>query len=201
MESLKETLYKINNSLNELKDKGVIKSYTLIGAFAVSVRARPRATKDIDFLVLADEPNYFYKELTSLVTVMGYQTEFRKSELNDPIPFLIRVYDKEKNPIADFIIACREWEKEVINSSDLVSLPPQIDIPVPLEEDLVVLKIVGGNAQDIIDAQEVLKVTSNTQKGINFNRLFTLAKKAKVLKEVKQILDITGLMPLELPPY
>lgn len=146
MEGLKETLNKINNSLNELKDKGIIKSYALIGAFAVSVRARPRATKDIDFLVLADEPNYFYKELTSKVLVMGYQAEFRKDELDDPIPFLIRVYDKEKNPIADFIIACREWKKEVINSSDLISLPPQIDIPVPLEEDLVVLKIVNGNA-------------------------------------------------------
>jgi len=197
----------VNNLLSKLKDRGVIKGYTLIGAFAVSVRARPRATKDIDFLVLADDPNYFYNEINSLIGFMDYQAEFIKGELNDPIRFLIRIYDKEKNPIADFIGSYRDWEKEIINSSDLIHFPMQeadkttIDIPVPLEEDLVILKVVSGNAQDIIDAEEILKVASTTQKGINFNRLFTMAKKAKVLKKLKQILDITGLMPSELPPY
>lgn len=198
MEGLKEILAKINNLLKELKDKSIIKSYTLIGAFAVSIRARPRATKDIDFLVIADKPDYFYQELTSQIEVMGYQSEIKKGDINDPLPMVIRVYDKEENPIADFIISYRNWEKEVVNSSELVYLHTQA-IPVPLEEDLVVLKIVAGNAQDIIDAQEILKVTSHTQRGINFDRLFTLAKKAHVLKQVKQILSLTKLMPLSLP--
>lgn len=199
MESLKEILANINNLLKELKDKSVIKNYTLIGAFAVSIRARPRATKDIDFLVLAAEPDYFCKELTSRIEIMGYHSEIRKGDLNDPLPLVIRVYDKEENPMADFIIAYRGWEKEVVNSSDLVSFHTQV-IPVPLAEDLVVLKIVAGNAQDIIDAQEILKVAaSQTQKSINFTRLFNLAKKANVLKELKQILSLTKLILPELP--
>jgi len=39
-------------------------------------------------------------------------------------------------------------KKEIVNSSELIPLPPQV-VPVPLEEDLVILKIVGSNAHRI----------------------------------------------------
>ena len=184
MRNLEQELRKFTKELEKAKAKGEIEGYTLIGALAVSARAKPRATKDIDFLVSADK-SFFQEYFPAIIKSKGYKFKIFKSEPQDPISGLLRIYDKENVELVDIIPVFWKWQEEIIKNTEILNIYKNFSIPVARTEDLIILKLKAGGPQDIIDAEELLK---STNKSLDKERLSELAKRAGVNRQLKMIL-------------
>lgn len=89
--TLKRELRALGGVLERAQAEGRIRTYALIGSVAVSARARPRATQDIDFLVSAD-PVFFREILPVWLKEMGYETRVFTGGLDDPVAGLVKVH-------------------------------------------------------------------------------------------------------------
>lgn len=182
---LRKTLEQLNKFLRNLKEKKIIDNYALIGGLAISARGKPRATKDVDFLVSTELEDKFCKEVASLP---GFEAKLKKGDFGDPIHLLIRLYSEDQTAIVDLIVSHLNWQQEIINHATEVELGKE-RIPIPLAEDLVVLKLKAGSPQDLLDAGELLNTTAQKPEGINYKRLNILAKRAKVDKNLTKLLE------------
>jgi predicted nucleotidyltransferase len=186
MGRLEEVLIHVARFLENSKQEDPrLKGYALIGALAVAARGRPRATQDIDILISSDLP-YFTESLTRLADQLGGRCEIRKGDPDDPIACLARIYDKAENAFLDFLKVRWKWEEEMIESAQPVALEGKVQIPVLRTEDLVVLKLRAGNPQDLLDAEELIKVV--TLKKLDRARLSKMAKRARVDKALAKLL-------------
>jgi hypothetical protein len=143
-------LQKLNQALDlltALRADGLIGGFALIGGLAVSAWSPPRATMDVDLLVLA-EP----EKLDLLVQALceaGMQAELRRGGFADPIPFLIRADS------LDIIVATKKYEAEAVEQSIAVNIAGR-DIPVASPEFLILLKLKAGGPRNLMDVRELL---------------------------------------------
>ena len=191
MKDLEKELKRLSLALAKLQEDGKLAGYSLIGALAVSAHARPRATQDIDFMVSAEQ-EFFFKIFPKILEDKGYDLKVFKGHLDDPINGLIRIYDKEDNvELADIIPVFWKWQDEIVTAAQKIDFSG-VKIPVARLEDLVILKLCAGGPQDIIDAEELLKV-AKISKNIDYERMQTLAKRARVSKKLKKLASKTGI--------
>lgn len=144
---LLQKLNQVLDVLTTLRDDGHIKGFTLIGGLAVSAWSPPRATMDIDFLVLAEATNLSH--LVKALCDAGLNAELRRGGYDDPVPYLIRADS------LDIIVASKKYEAEAIEQSIIVDVLGR-DIPVASPEYLIILKLKAGGPRDILDVQEIL---------------------------------------------
>jgi predicted nucleotidyltransferase len=184
MKDLKKGLREFSKILRKAKQKGDIKGYALIGGVAVSARSRPRATKDIDFLVHAEE-YALSKTIPKMISKKGYEYKIFKGGLLDPINGVIRILDEDGGEFVDLIPLFWNWQKEAIENAEEIEIFDGIIIPIAKTEDLIVLKLKAGGSQDMLDAQELLKAS---KLGLDRDRLMKLAKRARVDKKLSRLL-------------
>ena len=129
-------------NLNDVK-------YLLLGGWAVGIYGHPRATKDIDFFVSADNDNL--KKLQKAFLDFGSP------------PIDIESFSKKGNIIR---IGSSPTQIDVINLADGISLDdcfPRkkiinidgIEINLISKEDLIKNKIASGRHSDLADAEEL----------------------------------------------
>ncbi len=106
----------------------------LIGGFAVSARAKPRATIDIDFLINAKRGTY-EKNLTKIIETKGYKTVTCTGDLLDPLNGLIRVYDDNGQEIVDLIPSMWKWQCEAIAFAEEIEIASGVKLPVAKIDD------------------------------------------------------------------
>jgi Nucleotidyl transferase AbiEii toxin, Type IV TA system len=143
-------LQKLNQAidvLTALHDEGRINGFALVGGLAVSAWSPPRATMDIDLLVLVDSNNL--NHLVKALCDAGMNAELRRGGADDPVPCLIRA------DFLDIIVATKKYEAETIEQSIIVSMAGR-DIPVASPEYLIILKLKAGGPRDLLDVQELL---------------------------------------------
>lgn len=187
MKDLEKELRVLSAELAKLQEQGKLKGYSLIGALAVSARARPRATQDIDFLVSADR-DFFFNTFPEILKKKGYNIKVFRGETNDPVNGLIRIYDKEdQTELADIIPVLWKWQDEIVAAAEKVDLF-EVSIPIARVEDLIVLKLKAGGPQDLLDAEELLNAAKLSGKTDN-KRLESLANRAKVSKKLTRLLS------------
>jgi hypothetical protein len=141
---------KLNQALDvltALRDDGYVNGFTLIGGLAVSAWSPPRATMDVDFLVLVDLTNL--NHIVKAFCDAGLNAELRRGCYDDPVPCLIRA------DYLDIIVATKKFEAEAIEQSVIVDVLGR-DIPVASPEYLIILKLKAGGPRDLLDVQEIL---------------------------------------------
>jgi len=180
MKDLEKSFKKLADVLEKAKALGEVKGYALIGGFAVSAHARPRATKDIDFLIQA-EKSFYQKTFPAIMNKQGYVVKAFKGDALDPLNGLIRIYDADGQELADLIPVFWDWQQETIDKAENIDVFGR-RVPVAAIEDLIVLKLKAGGAQDLLDVQELLKVAKTHP--FNKQRLQQLAKRARVDKKL-----------------
>lgn len=182
MPDLKKILRKIVKILQKAKKENDLFSYSLIGGFAVSARALPRSTKDIDFLIDA-LPSFYSEDLPKLLQGSTFHYKMFQAGFSDPLNGLIRIYDKEDNEIVDLIPVFWKWHKDVIRFSEEVELEDGVKVPIARTEDLIVLKLKAAGPQDLLDVKSLL-LSSKASGSLDNSRLKELAKKARVDKKL-----------------
>jgi hypothetical protein len=143
-------LEKLNQALDlltALRTDGHIGGFALIGGLAVSAWSPPRATMDVDLLVLAKTENLDH--LVRALCDAGMKAELRRGGMTDPIPFLIRA------DALDIIVATKKYEAEAVEQSIAVNIAGR-DIPVASPEFLIILKLKAGGPRDLLDVRELL---------------------------------------------
>lgn len=144
---LLERLNQAVDLLTALRADNCIDGFALIGGLAVSAWSPPRATMDVDLLVVAktEDLNHLVKALCAA----GMPAELRCGGFDDPVPFLIRA------DFLDIIVATKKYEAEAVGESIAVNIAGK-EIPVVSPEYLIILKLKAGGPQDLADVRELL---------------------------------------------
>lgn len=71
-------------------------------------------------------------------------------------PLLLRLEWIHGGPEIDVICATRPWERAILDRAVQVTLPGGRRVPVVTPEDLIVLKLLAGGPQDLIDVTDLL---------------------------------------------
>jgi len=187
MRELKKLLKKITKFLNSVKGEDRIRGFCLIGGMGIGARGIPRATKDIDLFINADE-DYFQKDLPKELKKAGYSLKVYKGDRDDPLRNLIRILDEKGNFLVDLILIHWNWQEEIINSAEPIQFEPNLFIPIAKAEDLIVLKLKAGSLRDLLDAEELLRIMIMS-KQFDKDRLYLLSKRAGIDKKLHSLLS------------
>lgn len=147
-EVLMEVVAKIIEACNKLKIDLVIS-----GGIAASVMGRPRATYDVDGVIMAEEKSI--KELLERLGKQGFKYDKKETfKTIKGLPFISLVYSKH-NTYVDLFVARSDFQKELLKRKKMVKLET-IEIPLISAEDLILMKLFAGRDRDLEDVREVL---------------------------------------------
>jgi hypothetical protein len=124
--------------------------WALVGGLAVSARAIPRFTKDVDFAIAvgndAEAENVVYRLRAR---------DYRPVEVleQDYVERLsgIRMARKGSDVVVDLLFASSGIENEVVASADRLEVLPRLTVPVATAAHLIALKVLAGRSQDLTD--------------------------------------------------
>ena len=130
--------------------------YLVVGAYAVSAHAQPRATKDLDIWVKPDGENAkaVYAALAQFGAPLGSLTF---ADFAEPGPFFhmgqepLAVDILTEIPDVDFDLA---WERRI---EDVVDTATGLRASVISREDLITAKLAAGRPQDLADVDAIRK--------------------------------------------
>ena len=151
----------ITHRLDEAKAQGLLEQYALIGGFAVSAWGIPRATHDVDFALAlgAVSPTAFSLYLNA---------EFQVGDENDPLRGVYHLGYATKGltiPI-QLILLPAQWRKVIVDNVVELSIL-ECTVPVISWQALILLKLYAGGAQDLLDAQQVMKARQPGQEDLD----------------------------------
>ena len=145
----REALTQIVQKLEKAKAGGLLRGYGLIGGFAVSAWGSPRATDDIDFVIVVDSP-----DPAKLTDVLG--GHYRHGSADDPLRgvFNTSVTVEAATIPIQLILLPASWTDIVLAGLKVFTVAGS-SVPVVSWQTLVLLKLYAGGPQDLIDAQGI----------------------------------------------
>lgn len=145
MNPLAETLGRIAADLRKLG-----KSWSLIGGLAVSARAEPRTTRDVDLAVAVAED----KEAEAIVfrlQELGYEVLAVLEQESTKRLATVRLRppnEREGGVIVDLLFASSGIEPEITRAAEDLDIIPGLRVPVARIGHLMALKILARNDRD-----------------------------------------------------
>ena len=147
LESLDQFAAKTFRFLNKTKFP-----YLVIGGLAAGVIGEPRFTYDIDIdIVLAPEALDRFLEQAQTA---GFRTDTKSARRDMQTQGAFRITGKEFH--VDFIVASTELEREAISRAQ-TKLLHGVKAAFPTPEDLVLLKVIPGRPQDLLDIDRIVR--------------------------------------------
>jgi hypothetical protein len=125
----------------------------VIGGLAASLLGRPRLTRDVDALVLIDEGLW----ADFLAAGRGYGFIPRR---DDALAFaqetrVLLVRHQESGIDVDIVFGSLPFEKEAVARATWMEMGG-LRAPLPLPEDLIIMKAVAHRPQDLTDIEAIL---------------------------------------------
>jgi hypothetical protein len=137
--------------------------YLVVGAYAVSVHAQPRATKDIDILVRPDPDNA--KAVFTALAKFGAPLQcYTLADFAEPGPFFrmgnppVGVDILTEIPGVDFDAA---WQRRI---EDVVDAASGLKAEFLSADDLIASKLATGRPQDLADVDAIRKAQDQREK-------------------------------------
>lgn len=151
-----KVLTKVARILDELNIK-----YSLIGGLAVSMLSKPRATEDVDFLILLpeDKKKNLVHRLKQNFTIIQNKEPFN---LNDTKIWRLILKEKQAEDyefiVLDFLLVNSEYGiyKKAIDDALNINIF-NTEIKVADVESLIEIKKLSNRKQDLIDIEELRK--------------------------------------------
>ena len=138
--------------LSVFNEHGV--KYLIVGGYAVSFHAQPRATKDLDLFIKADLENATIAR-NALISFGAPLSNISASDLANPLNFIR--FGREPLavdilPRIDGVDFDEAWEHRVVGLIDKASGLTALFIS---KEDLVAAKLASGRMRDLADVEEI----------------------------------------------
>jgi hypothetical protein len=155
---LNEALRKVVSELDRL---GV--PHALIGGLAVAAHGVVRATQDVDLIV--DVPIHQAPSLEQSLKNDGFHATFYRGAADDPIAGIVRLTIAVAGSAVkcDVLFASREWQTRAVRDASAVDLGSFV-VRVAQPADLFLFKLYAGGPQDLIDAAQLLKLQSTSER-------------------------------------
>lgn len=131
--------------------------HAFIGALGAIAWGRPRATDDLDLVILSNVERF--KTLRDQLVAVGFEegAGVGPAEASDPLPD-IAVFWAGANPATrvDVFIAKLEFEREVVSTA-LIAPVFGSDVPIARPEAMLVYKLLASRPKDLIDVDAILE--------------------------------------------
>lgn len=138
--------------------------WALIGGLAVSVRAEPRTTRDID-LVVAVRDDTQAERLVRDLRARGYSLlEHLEQDATGRLATVrFGVPGQEEGMVVlDLLFASSGLEPEIVDAADVLEIVPGITLPISTTAHLLALKVLAGRLQDLADVKALLDQATPT---------------------------------------
>ena len=141
-------------------------SWALIGGLAVSARAEPRFTRDVD-LAVALKSDAQAEGLIRDLQAQGYRivTLLEQEDLGRIATVRLTTPDGDHGIILDLLFASSGIEPEIVERATKIEVFPNITLPVARLSDLLALKILAHDEdrrpQDALDIRALLQEASD----------------------------------------
>lgn len=179
---LEDVYKKVVNFLNKEKYE-----YIVIGGIAVGTLGEPRVTGDVDVDIMLDKdklPEFLHK-----AKKVGFKFDEEKCKKRAEATGTLQINYGDFH--IDFIIASIELEKDAFKRKRIIRLyNTKAFFPTP--EDLILLKIIPGRPQDLVDAD---KIVARYKKNLDAKYLKAWAKRlsdeaedGRIVNELQKLL-------------
>jgi len=161
----------------------------VIGGLAASLLGRPRLIRDVDMLVLVDQGQW--AEFMAAGAKHGFIVR-----RDDALAFaketqVLLVRHQQSGIDVDIVFGSLPFEKEAVARATWVELGG-VQAPLPLPEDLIVMKAVAHRPQDLADIEAILAARSK----LNLRRVRRWVREFAAALEMPEILnDLEALLP------
>ncbi len=164
-------------------------SFATIGGCARNAYAEPRATKDVDFVVLASEQGY--RAVTSELSQRGFSRATMVRAPDDLIPD----FESFRDPLGrriDILFAKTEFEESALFRAEPQSPYAHVTLPVVSREDLVVYKLIAGRTQDWADLEAVVRSARLSSRELDWQYVETWCARWEASDRLAELRRRTG---------
>jgi predicted nucleotidyltransferase len=141
------------------------RQWALVGGFAVSARAEPRFTRDIDAAVMVDNDADSEKLVRSL---LGSRYRLLASVEQDETGRLATVRlacpVDDETVVVDLLFASSGIEHEITQAAELTEIVPGLRLPIATTGHLIALKLLARDdqtrPQDLMDLRALMEVAT-----------------------------------------
>ena len=161
----------------------------VIGGVAASLLGRPRLTRDVDAVVLLDEDHW--GEFLAAGTQHGFVPRRADALAFAQETRVLLVRHEESGIDADIVFGSLAFEKEAVARATWVELGG-VRVPLPLPEDLIVMKVVAHRPRDLDDIEAILAAHPklNLRRVRRWVREFSAAlKMPEILNDLEALLS------------
>ena len=159
MTRLETALIRLDADLRKLRCR-----WALVGGMAVSARARPRTTQDVD-VAIAVSGDHEAERVVATLRAFGYEVRsiveqttrgrLATVRLLPPAEVANPMGVDEEETLVDLLFASSGIEPEVVGAADRLTILPGFDVPVATTGHLLALKVLSeqdNRPQDRMDA-------------------------------------------------
>lgn len=174
MTKLERALTRITSDLRQL---GV--RFALIGGLAVSVRAEPRTTRDVDLAIAVDgdrQAEAVIRELLALGWRVGGELEHDRMGGLASIR-LVPADAPRSGVVVDLLVASSGIEQEVVAAAEDLEVLAGVSLPVASAPHLVALKLLADRLQDRADVESLLAHVDEVGRGVIRSSLERIAQR------------------------
>jgi hypothetical protein len=129
-----------------------LRSYAVIGAYALAARGYVRQTRDFDLLTVdraALDPKTWDD-----IRREGIRVDQRKGDAEDPLAGVVRFH---ADTLIDLVVAKYKWQDALIERAE--TLPVEsTTLRIPRAADLILLKLFAGGPGDLHDIARLLEI-------------------------------------------
>jgi predicted nucleotidyltransferase len=140
--------------------------WALVGGMAVSFRAKPRTTQDLD-VVIAVSGDREAERIALSLKMRGYRDYSRQPWVEreeDGRLMTVRLLapgeEGEDGLLIDLLFASSGIEPEVVAAAELIEVIPGVSVPIAKSEHLLALKVLAGRPKDLEDIRVLFKTVA-----------------------------------------
>jgi predicted nucleotidyltransferase len=138
----------------------------LVGGFAVSVRAEPRFTRDLDLAVAVADDHAAEAAVRDLVG-RGYRIVATVEHEASARLATVRLELPQDGEIADLLFASSGIEHEIVDAAEVIEVLPGLDLAVARTGHLIAIKLLARDdetrPQDAADLRALVSVADEAE--------------------------------------
>jgi hypothetical protein len=141
--------------------------YALVGGLAVSARAEPRLTRDVD-LVVAVEDDAEAEAIVRAMAARGYRVTSVVEQTRTSRLATARLSAPHAMIVVDLLFASSGIEQSIVAASDQLKLLPGLQMPVARTGHLIAMKLLARDdrerPQDLDDLRALIAVANRADR-------------------------------------
>lgn len=156
--------------------------WALVGGMAVSVRARPRTTEDLDVVIAVRSDREAEKVAFSFLNLgYLYRPEEHALEQEDGGRLMtVRLLvppGEERGVVVDLLFASSGIEPEIVAAAQSEEILPGVVIPVARTGHLIAQKVLAGREVDVRDTRWLWEVADEAEKQLARDSLVLITQR------------------------